>query len=184
MKIKTNRYMKKFLVTLVLYISLISCSPYLDIGHDADKTVNISNYKTYSWLNETAIESRGLNPLYYNELTDKRIKKAVDSQLQSKGYTLVKEKGALELHYHIIVENKTYPSLEPRQYIGQLQKATDVNYKEGTLIIDIMKPGENDLVWRGYATGIITYETTSKPEEAINYAVAKIFKSFPQCNQH
>ena len=102
----------------------------------------------------------------------------------SKGYKLVKEKGELELHYHIIVEYKTYPGLEPHQYMGQLQKANELNYKEGTLIIDIMKPGKNDLVWRGYATGIITYETTDKPEEAINYAVGKIFKKFPQCNQY
>jgi hypothetical protein len=176
-----NYFMKKSFLTATLFILLTACGPSVRVFYDRDENANVANYKTYSWLNEKAIEAKGLNPLYYNELTDQRIKNAVNREMQAKGFVLVENKGELELHYHIIVENKTSETTEPYNYTytPYWRKVSIYHYREGTLIIDIMDRQKNTLVWRGYATGVITYQTTAKPEEAINYAVTKIFKSFP-----
>lgn len=53
-------------------LSINSCAPAIKIYADYDKSLDIKNYKTYSWLNLNEIEGKGLNPAYYNELTDKR----------------------------------------------------------------------------------------------------------------
>ncbi len=73
----------------------------------------MSDYKTYDWLDFAAIENKGQNPLHYNELNDKRIKDAVDKQMKAKNYRVVSNKGDLELHYHIVVEDKTTVISEP-----------------------------------------------------------------------
>lgn len=167
--------------TAALLVLLTACGPSVRVFYDRDENINVANYKTYSWLSAEAIEAKGLNPIYYNELNDIRIKNAVNSQLHAKGFESVSGKGELELHYHIIVENKSSETIEPYNYTytPYWRKMSVYHYREGTLMVDIMDKQKNALVWRGYAVEVITDKTTTKPEEAINYAVAKIFKSFP-----
>jgi len=47
------------------------------------------------------------------------------------------------------------------------------------LIIDIMDVASNQLVWRGWATDVISEKSLKDPEQAINNAVREIFKKFP-----
>ena len=53
------------------------------------------------------------------------------------------------------------------------------SYRKGTLIIDLMDPKTNNLVWRGWATAAIDTITLEQTEEIINRAVGKIFRGFP-----
>jgi hypothetical protein len=53
------------------------------VSSDYDNNVNLKLYKTYAWLPVKEIESK-VDPLVYNELTDKRIKSAVDIQMKNK----------------------------------------------------------------------------------------------------
>lgn len=165
-------------------LSINSCAPAIKINADYDKSLNIKNDKTYSWLNLNEIEGKGLNPAYYNELTDKRIKTAVDKEMQAKGYKLL-EKGNtdLEIHYHISVENKTtiveeYDRIKDSPY-WPTRKIYTYEYREGSLLIDLMDVKKNALVWRGIATSVITDKVSKNPEGTINKAVSSIFTLFP-----
>jgi hypothetical protein len=126
------------------------------------------------------IESRN-NPIFINELTDKRIKSAVENQLKEKGYVHSESSAQLILHYHIVVENKVSVRTEPLGYsYGRywLDKELDTyRYNEGTLIIDFMDSRNCDLIWRGWAVSILNQENIS--EELISKAVEEIFKKFP-----
>ena len=175
--------MKKILIYSVIAILLYSCGPSLQFFSDYDKNINLSGYVSYSWLDLAAIEGKGMNPLYYNELNDKRIKEAVDKQMKTRNFQPFSTKGELELHYHIIVEDKTTVITEP---IGSQYRPNPNNYRtstyqyrEGTLIIDLMDTKNNTLIWRGWATDVITNAVRKNPEAAINNAVAKIFGAFP-----
>lgn len=176
--------MKIRLVILVLASLLLqNCGPTLQVFTDYDKSADISDYRYYYWPTEQAIEAKGHNPLYYNELNDRRIKNSVDKQLQARGFILMKNSQAIEMHYHIMVENKTMVTQQPlEQHYNTYWLDKNVNtypYEEGTLIIDLMDVSKKVLVWRGWATGVIEPEMRQKPEEAINLAVKKIFKKFP-----
>ncbi|WP_018617475.1 DUF4136 domain-containing protein [Segetibacter koreensis] len=166
-----------------MLLLLPACSPTMRVFSDYDKDANISNYKTYSWPTEEEIEKKGTNPLYYNELNDKRIKNAVYEQMKSRGFTYQNEKQPLEMHYHIIVEDKTFIATEPGGYVypefWQLKRTQAYPYQQGTLIIDLMDTRTKMLVWRGWATGAIEDQVSRKPEQTIQKAVAKIFKLFP-----
>ena len=53
-------------------------------------------------------------------------------------------------------------------------------YEEGTLIIDVIDPGENRLVWRGSATRVLDRAMTpERADEIVLEAVQKIFDRFP-----
>jgi hypothetical protein len=176
--------MKKVFFLLVAIFTLSSCGPSIRVFSDYDKNVPVTSYKTYSWLDEKAIEGKGTNPLYYNELNDKRIKSAVDTEMGAKGYQWVENSGELMLHYHIVVEDKTSVTTNHWgiNYYSPYWVNRQVNvyqYREGTLIIDLMDEKTNALVWRGWATDVITQSAKKDPQTAIIKAVQAIYKKYP-----
>jgi hypothetical protein len=83
---------------LILSMLLMSCASQLRVYSDQDLDFNLANYKTYQWAQQNDIE-RNNNPLYYNELTDKRIKVVADAQLKLKGISLTSASADAVLHY-------------------------------------------------------------------------------------
>jgi hypothetical protein len=168
----------KFIPLLLLLLS--ACSNELRVYTDFDRSVSIQKLTSYDWLPVNQIEARN-NPILLNELTDKRIKKAVEAQLEEKGYVRSETSAQMIIHYHIIVENKASVSTEPYGYnYGHywLDKELDsYRYNEVTLILDFMDSRNCDLIWRGWAVSILDEEAIS--EALINQAVAEIFQQFP-----
>jgi hypothetical protein len=176
--------MKAIHLGLLAGIALLitSCSNEIRIKTDYDREVNLRLYKTYGWLPVKEIESKN-NPLVYNELTDKRIKKAVDMQFQAKGIQFTTDNPDLRVHYHIIVDNRS--AVRPTTYGYYyspywMRNQYDVyQYREGTLIIDLMDAKNNNLIWRGWGTEVLDTNDIDLSEAAINEAVFKILKEFP-----
>lgn len=176
MKIK-NAYRAVFMILLIA-----GCSNEIRVKTDYDREVNLKLYKSYAWLPVKEIESKN-NPLVYNELTDKRIKKAVDLQFEPKGISFNAENPDLRVHYHIIVDNKSAVRLSSYGYFYSpywTRNQADVyQYREGTLIIDLMDAKNNNLIWRGWATEVMDTYEVELTEKEINNAVYKILKEFP-----
>lgn len=171
--------MKKWVSVLLL--PLAACSGQLQVSSDFDRDVEIHRFTTYTWLDAKAIEQRN-DPLNYNELTDKRVKLAVDKQLKDKGYGLMPDSAQLIVHYHITVEDRVVIRPEPFGYsYGNYwteNRRSAVRYKEGTLIVDFMDSKNRNLIWRGWAVSVVN-EDRMITEEMINHAVTKIFERFP-----
>ncbi len=173
--------MKKIAVIYLLSLSLWGCNS-MKIYSDYDRDISISNYKTYGWPSLGLTESRN-NPLYYNELNDKRIRREVEWRLKKLGYEYAETNSDLVIHYHIIIENRTVVNPDPLGYrYGPYWLNRNVNvyeYREGTLIIDLMDRKTNNLVWRGWAVNFIDEAKPEKMEEQIKKAVQMIFENFP-----
>lgn len=174
--------MKNTLFLIIAAWALVSCGPSVRVYSDYDKSLNISNYKTFSWLDMNAIEQKGTDPRYMNELTDKRIKLVSDSILQAAGLHPAPN-ADMEMHYHIVIDNKTMTITEPygARYNRALNKSRTATYqyKEGTLIIDMMDTKTHELIWRGWATDVITEKEAKDPETAIRNAVGAIMARSP-----
>ena len=166
----------------ILLLLTFGCSERLRVRSDYDKDINLNLYKTYSWLPVKEIESKN-NPLVYNELTDKRIKRAVDAQLKIKTIQNTTDAPDLRVHYHIVIDSKSMvrPSMYGYNYSQYwIRNQMDVyQYREGTLIIDLMDANNNSLIWRGWGTAILENGDIDLTEEKINDAVYKILKEFP-----
>lgn len=168
---------------LALLLIIGGCSPQIRVYSDYDPQYNLGKYATFNWQQKTNIES-GNNPLYYNELNDKRIKAAVQEELTSKGYVLTEEKSDLVLHYHIIIDDQSIVTTDPHGYYSPYWMNMQTNiyqYREGTLIIDLMEPKTNNLVWRGWAVSAIdAVYTPDQTDHLIKIAIGKIFRKFPR----
>lgn len=168
-------------IFLVLLIWLgNSCVPTQQVFTDYDRSAHLSEYQTFGWADPVFIEARN-NPLYYNELNDKRIKDAVAVQMQTRNYKY-SDNPDLLIHYHIIIEDKTAVRTDPYGYYGPYWMRTQVDvyqYREGTLIIDLMDANNKNLLWRGWITSFLKNQGPEKMDASISDGVRKIFAEYP-----
>jgi len=168
----------KFFLIIIPWL-LVGCGSTSKVFTDYDKSANLDQYQTFGWLTQTEIEERN-NPLYYNELNDKRIKFAVGEQMESRNYRF-SENPELLIHYHIIINDRTMLRTDPYGYYGPYWMTTEVTmyeYREGTLIVDFMDAATNSLVWRGWVTNFLKNSDPQKMEKSMNDAVNMIFSKY------
>ena len=171
--------MKKY-IPLLFILVFASCSERIRVYIDKDATRDVSLFSSYSWDEAKNLEMAN-NPLYYNELNDKRIKLEVNNQLQNRGYRFEASDSQLLVHYHIVVSSETVSRDMTEFYHGARWLEVDRNtytLREGTLIIDLMDSKTNELVWRGYAISVLDEYRPQISEETIYEAIAKIFQNF------
>jgi|SRR5688572_32340235 len=169
----------------ILYILLVSllfsCSEKIRVYTDKDSSRDIQRFSTYAWGTIKNLETDN-NPIFYNELNDKRIKAEVNNQLQAKGYNLRDENPQLVVHYHIVIKNEIVQRDMSNFYHGARWIEADRNSyssQEGTLIIDLMDATTDELIWRGYAVSVLDEYRPDIAEETLRKAIVKIFSEFP-----
>jgi uncharacterized protein DUF4136 len=121
-------------------------------------------------------------------LFNDRLIKALEADLQAKGYMMTaKDKADLILTFHTNVENKIsidtdYQMIGYARYGyggGMVATTRTYNYQKGTLIIDVLNPETEKIVWRGMATDILKEHKTPQERTAyINKVVKKTMADF------
>ena len=152
-----------------------------DVRTDFDSSAEFSAYRTYAF---TGLTDRDQGGVLDNSLLRKRIEDMVRQQLTAKGLRQVDvdEHPDLLVHFWVGVKEKevvesTGPMVGPygrRGYGG----VTTYQYKEGTLIIDLMTPPKNDLVWRGSIVGILS-NAKEENVQIVNQGISKAFEDYP-----
>lgn len=151
------------------------CSP-ISVRTDYDHEVDFRKYQTFKWMPyPEKRKKRGVSP---NSLLDRRIRRAVERELEAKGYKLVGSGPAdALLAYNVVVEKHVDVDHYGYGY-GYWGRRTYVRrYKEGTIIIDVVDPELKQLVWRGAAQGLVGHPEGN--EERINEAMFKVFEKYP-----
>ncbi len=168
-----------FCGSTILTAALLSagCSTQLIVKHDYDNSVNFSQYSNYNWMDTAGSDG-------VNDLNDTRIRRAVERDLASKGY--FKTTGGepeLLVTYELVVTEKEDVITHNYDYWRGTPSETYVDisvYREGTLVVDIVDPTQNRVIFRGWATGVVQGELSPEQSEAlINRAVGKILGKFP-----
>jgi hypothetical protein len=165
----------------ILLISISSCAT-MKVYTDFDRDLSVRNYATFGWPEAKQFEGKN-DPLYYNELNDKRIKNETSIQLKKNGYEFTETNPALKVHYHIVLNDRALLNPDPFGTYGQDWITRNVNvseFREGTLIIDLMDSKTNNLVWRGWAVNFLDEDNPDKMEDQFNTAIRKIFEKFPK----
>jgi len=162
----------------LLAFCLMDCS--LKIYSDFDHNISIKKYKTFGWPDHEKLDIKN-NPLY-NEQTENVIQREVALQLTKKGYQFSELQPDLRIHYHIVLENW---SITPDPF-GYEYDSYWLNreihlyeYREGTLIIDLVDPKTDFLVWRGWVVNFNNQKKAGQIEKQIKKATPKIFEAFP-----
>jgi len=154
----------------------------MKVYSDFDRDLSVKNYSTFGFSENKQLETKN-NPLYYNELNDKRIKNEVGAEMKNNGYQIDSDNPQLKIHYHIVLEDRTVINPEPFGTYGQDWLNRNVNareFREGTLIIDLMDSKTNNLVWRGWAANFSDEDKPDQMEDQLNKAIRQIFEKFPK----
>lgn len=167
---------------------LQSCSG-IQVSQDYVRGYNFAALKTFTWKPNAS----GEYGVKDNELMDRRIRRAIVEQLTAKSYIFTESLSSdFFVSYQLTVEQKLSSSgatgsisLGRSSFggfggIGISSGSSVHSYDEGTLLIDITEPLEDQLIWRGTSTqSVDKHSDPSKSTVIINETVAKILAQFP-----
>lgn len=186
--------LRKLIPILASILVLHACSSFT-VDSDYTPDTDFAAFKTYRWYSAELRDPAALEFLG-GDIFDRRVRTAINAELQAKGYVLQQEGEVdFKINYGVLTEDRqdirtynTYGGYAPGWgygggygYGGLGTTSTQViNYKQGQLIIDIIDPTQEVLVWRGTAEGRIPKnESAEKREEGTRELVAKILSNFP-----
>ncbi|GAO42682.1 DUF4136 domain-containing protein [Flavihumibacter petaseus] len=174
------------LLVMVAIVALFSCTSQVKVTTDYNRSVDFSKYKTFAFY-QLSDHGPGLS-----QLNQERIINAIKSQLLTMGFTENKENPDLWVNATAIVKEKTQVTANSNYYgyggyyrpygwgpgFNGTTTYNTYEYKDGSLIIDLIDAASKTLVWQG--TGNKEIDKPSKdPDAAIKAAVAKIMESYP-----
>jgi hypothetical protein len=181
---------KSGLLVSAFLLAAASSAVAQDIRYDFDKDKDFSKYKTYKWV---AIKGAEMP----DELTQRALTSAIDSQLAAKGLAKTDADSAdLYVGYQTALgQEKEFTSYNTGWgygpgwgggWYGYGGMASTTSYGStstvyvGQLDLSMYDPVAKQLVWRGTASK--TLDPKAKPEKKqknINKAVEKLLKKYP-----
>src|SRR5688572_532590 len=177
--------MKRTLYAAALLLALtVACAPEVRTRSDTNPSLSsdIERWRTYAWQPGP---SEG-DPRVYNDIIRARVQDAVDAQLAMRGYTVDNESPDFRIGWHATIEEKVeietlndYYDYGWRDWYSPGYGTYVDEYSEGSLILDFIDAGRNELAWRGVAEGRLRRTGPALPTAGeVDEAVDEIMEEF------
>lgn len=182
------------LMTGILALLLVSLGCSSPAYVQKDESVNLSEYKTYAWVNTKASETdESARAIEYADIS---MRNSVNAELSKWGWTEVTDNPDVLVSYDVLVERNVETQREavysqpftryyynpytrrystiyyPSQFQGY--QVYDTPVKEGTITISIMDARKDKNVWQAWTTERMTGARLTDSE--IRKSVSNIFK--------
>lgn len=151
---------------------------------DSDPTANLSSYKTFGFYDQlTGDRAR------YSSIMSNRLRAATIEQMTKLGYTYDVRAPQLRVNFFLQVADRaevrstSATGFRPIAWAGYPPGVETVNYKAGTLRIDLVDVAHSSSVWQGVAEGRLAKYSMSNPGPAVDEAVRSIFRKFPDATR-
>jgi hypothetical protein len=154
-----------------------------------DKTVDFSQYKTYSFLGWEKNSDEILN-----EFDKKRIKDAFANEFNARGIKYVESGGDMDISLFIVVDQKTsttaYTDYYTTGYRGYRRYRggwgygfaettySETDYLEGTLVMDVFDGKSKDQIWQGIAKSTVTENPQTRAKKHPS-SIGALMNKFP-----
>ena len=161
--------MKKFYALWALCLTLLSggAAAGQTVTSTYDRDYGLSRLDTYEFSPEEREKS---DPLATNTLTEKKIREALEEELQNGGHHPPPHGAAPSflVSFHVRAEDKV------EEYGGKTA------YVQGALVVDFHDAATKRLVWRGVATGVVGRSSVDLrlAEEAAKSAAKSLLEQF------
>lgn len=182
----------KLMLTPALLLLMGACSSYT-VKYDFDPGASFRGYRSFDWYAASkAAKAKSQAP--GNPIMDKRVRLAVEQQLQAKGYRLERTADPdFLVTYYPIIRNRQYRTrttvgvggggwYRPWGYgVGTRFSTVQTHrYQEGTIILEIVDYKTNQLVWHAAAEGALSgLDNPDEAQDQINRAVRDLLEKFP-----
>jgi hypothetical protein len=167
---------KNYLLPLSVVTLLGVGVAFAAVKTDYSHSTNFARYKTYSWSKIQASDS----------LWEDRIKRAVDQELSTKGWTMVPSGGDVSVAAFGSTQNQQrletfYDGIGGGWFwrgMDGMATTTVENVPVGTLMVDLFDSQSKKLIFRGTASDDLS-DKADKNEKKMEKDVADMFKHFP-----
>jgi hypothetical protein len=132
------------------------------------------------------------DPFADNSLLRKRVRSAIEATLLQRGFELTADRAEADLlvTYHVVLEERMrVDGVSSTTGIGYYNRPLGVGtaqstarvrpYQESTLVIDFLDPASEELVWRGWGTGMLGTRSRERGPERLAAGVLAILAEFP-----
>jgi hypothetical protein len=160
--------MKKMTMTLTLAALIATTVTASTVKYDLDTTVDLTKYQKVAFADAPAEGAEAL--------ADKRIRAAIETELEAKGYTITDARDAdLTLDYFAVVrQNRRLDETGGLRFGRSLRVRSQ---PEGTLVVSFAtRSGET--VWHGAVTDALA-SNPEKAERKTEKAIARLLEKFP-----
>ncbi len=165
--------------------TVTACASGPEIRHDVNPSANFASYKTFGFFSPLATDRAG-----YQSVLTVRLKNATRREMESKGYVYTEANPDLLLNFYLNIQHKQDIVSTPstmgyygyrRGYYGGFGGATveTINYKTGTLSIDLVDPRQKVLIWQATAEGRIPKDANEHPGALIDSTVKEMMTPLP-----
>jgi hypothetical protein len=173
------------LPALALTVALSGCATGPRVHVDRDPAANFAAYRTFAFF-----QPLGTDTARYSTLMTAHLKQATRLQLERLGYVYDESSPDLRVNFYVRVADRQelrsstgnfhgYRAGLYRGWNGYPQDLETVNYKAGTLGVDLVAAKTGSLVWQGVVEGRVREKAMRDPASAIDAAVGDIFSEFP-----
>ncbi len=174
-----KRLLKTLPLLLLIAVVTTSCTS-VRVASDYDKNANFNDYKTFAFY------KTGIDKAEISDLDKRRILRAIESELLTKGFTKSENPDLLVSIFTKsrekinVFNNGCGPygygwGWSPWYWNHPTTVSTST---EGTLYIDLIDAKKKELVWQGQGKGYLT-QNIDKKDERIKEFVNKIMEKYP-----
>jgi len=160
----------RMLIGLIALALVAGCSS-VSVSTDYDREANFDTYQTYGFFPQD--ENVAMS------LIDKRVRNAVNTHMQEKGFQLDESDPDLLVAYQTGVRDRaTVSGTSYGSWWGPGYRDVGVyQYQEGSLVLDFVDAVQKQLVWRGTASAVVG--DPSGQDAKIDSAVRKMLSQYP-----
>jgi hypothetical protein len=173
---------------LGLILSLAFGCTSFRVRSDWDAEISFMSLARFAWLEPPEIE--GVNPFADNSLLRKRLRSALHNALAERGYRKVEtpEEADFLVTYRVLLEQEIRVDGTFSTGFGRYRHsgwgsshsyASVRNFQDSVLIVDLLDPESQDLIWRGWGIGIVATRDRNPSEKRLNNGVGQILNRFP-----
>lgn len=161
-------------------VSWAACAV-VTVNSYSNRAFDVGRYHTYAWGPADTF-STGDPRLDNNPFFERRVREQVDRQLGLRGFAKTTATPDLLVHYHASVTQKIDTRELDRDKAPCESRDCRPNvYDAGTLVVDLVDPHTDGLLWRGWAEGSVDgiIDNQAWLESRIDDAVLRILRRLP-----
>ena len=174
---------KKIVFSMLLCVILFAaaCSS-MKVTVNYDQDASFGDYKTFQFVSPKRQQQAGGRAIA-NPLFTKEVLREMRPIFESKGLTQATTMGEADILvvFYAAIKNRrdfVAPTYRVGRW-GRVHRTSPghvVNYKEGTLVIDIVDREKKELVWQGVGKGVLDRDN---PGKNLVEAVQQVLEKFP-----
>lgn len=165
------------------------------VGKNSDLKADFNNIKTYSWtagIDNIPNDKIFIGPnnvyIFNNESGRKMIKDAMQFELDARGYKKDESNPDMLVSFSVTEQPgklrtaNGYVTLSSGEKVRTEDNISFTDVKPGTLIINFIDAKTNNVIWQGFASGILHADEVSN-ETKVREAVSSVFSQFKYNNK-